>query len=287
MKLIGVVNSIDKITDFPLDGIILGTTFSSYAYHYFQKEEIKKAIVLAKKVNKEIFLLINSIMHCEKEAEISKFIDCFKDEDVKFIFQDLGIFNILMKKGIIYKGIYNPLTMITNAFDMHEYTILGCDAVGVSNEITLDDVVKINAYDNNVFYLGFGYHPMYQTYRKIISLYKEESKLDIELDNLFLQENTRKEDRCPTIENEYGTIVFRNGVISVLERLLELDLKYLFLDSIFINEDIYYQVINIYKDVYLHKLELQEGINRFNQLNLPINNQFMYVDSVYNPKEFE
>ena len=104
----------------------------------------------------------------------------------------------------------------------------------------------------------------------------------------MLQEATRENDRCPIIENKYGTIVFRNGVISNLEKIELLEnVKYLYLDSIFVDENKYLTVLETYFNVVNNLISKEEGLKVISSLNLTINNLFMDVDSVYNPKEFE
>ena len=227
-------------------------------------------------------------MHENYVDEVKEFIESFKNEEVYFIFQDLGILNILLSLNKARYGIYNPLTMITNYRDLKEYEFFSLDAIGVSSEIPVKDVNKCTSISNKVFYLGFGYHPMYQTYRKLLSLYKEHSGLKFTNENLYLQEATRVDDRCPIIENEFGSVVFRSGVISTLERIEDLkDVKYFFLDGIFLEEEVFIGTVKIYYEVINKLINKEEGVNYISSLNLSVNNQFMDVDSVYNPKEFE
>ena len=83
-------------------------------------------------------------------------------------------------------------------------------------------------------------------------------------------------------------MVFRSGVISTLERIKELeDVKYFFLDGIFLDEDAFVKVLETYYKVINNLITDEEGLDIISSLNLSINNQFMDVDSVYNPKEFE
>ena len=188
-------------------------------------------------------------MHENYVDEVKEFIESFKNEEVYFIFQDLGILNILLSLNKARYGIYNPLTMITNYRDLKEYEFFSLDAIGVSSEIPVKDVNKCTSISNKVFYLGFGYHPMYQTYRKLLSLYKEHSGLKFTNENLYLQD--------------------------------------FFLDGIFLEEEVFIGTVKIYYEVINKLINKEEGVNYISSLNLSVNNQFMDVDSVYNPKEFE
>ena len=289
MKIISSLKKLDmlnKINPY-VDGVVLGCKFSSYCDCQYSLEKINEIYQIASKNNKKVYVLLNFIMHENDINEVENFIKSI-NEDIYFIFQDLGILNLLMKLNRNNYGIYNPLTMITNYRDLVEYEVYSLDAISLSNEIPLKDVELCSHYSKNVFYLGFGYHPMYQTYRYLLSLYKEHSGLEFTNENLYLQEATRVDDRCPVIENEYGTVVFRNGVVSNLEKIEMLkDVKYLFIDGIFLDEDVIIEAIKIYHQVINNLISKEEGLRKIESLNLTINNQFMENDSVYNPKEFE
>ena len=290
MKIISSLKNIDmleKVIPF-VDGVVLGCQYSAYCDNVFDEDEIRMTYQKLTKINKKTYVLLNLVMHENDIDGIKKFIDKFIDLDIYYIFQDLGILNILKLLNKEKYGIYNPLTMITNYCDLLEYEVFNMDAIGVSNEIPLKDVELCSSHCSNVFYLGFGYHPMYQTYRNLLSLYKEHSGLNFSNDNLYLQEATREDDRCPVIENNYGTIVFRSGVISVLEKIDLLDnIKYLFLDGIFISEEKFISVLELYYQVINKDISITDGLNKISKLELTFNNQFMESDSVYNPKEFE
>ena len=289
MEIISSLKNLDMLNNIStyVDGIVLGCQFSFYCDASYSVEEINNIYQKASKMNKKVYVLLNFIMHENDVNEVENFIKSI-DENVYFIFQDLGVLNLLIKLNRNEYGIYNPLTMITNYRDLVEYEVYSLDAISLSNEIPLKDVELCSKYSKNIFYLGFGYHPMYQTYRYLLSLYKEHSGLEFTNDNLYLQEATRESDRCPVIENQYGTLVFRNGVVSNLEKIeLLKDIKYLFIDGIFLDEEKVVEVIKSYHGVINNMITKEEGLNRIDSLGLTINNQFMENDSVYNPKEFE
>ncbi len=127
---------------------------------------------------------------------------------------------------------------------------------------------------------------MYQTYRKLASLYSEYSGLDYSKDNMTIKElNKDAIDRMS--ENRFGSIVFRSGVISILERIeCVKNVKYLFLDGIFLDENVQQRVVDIYYSVINKDITKEDGIRRMDELNLKYNNKFMNEDSVYNPEDF-
>ena len=210
MKLICSLKNRDMLETVSkyVEGVVLGCKYSFYSDKKYSKEEINEIYQIALQKNIKTYILLNLVMHENYVDEVKEFIESFKNEEVYFIFQDLGILNILLSLNKARYGIYNPLTMITNYRDLKEYEFFSLDAIGVSSEIPVKDVNKCTSISNKVFYLGFGYHPMYQTYRKLLSLYKEHSGLKFTNENLYLQEATRVDVRCPIIENEFGSVVF-------------------------------------------------------------------------------
>ena len=93
---------------------------------YYKDIDIKDAVRLLKKYNKNIILNINRIMH---PADINKVVELYNeylnDKDILFLISDLGALNEAIKLGIENRIIYNPETMITNNLDYSEYKSLG------------------------------------------------------------------------------------------------------------------------------------------------------------------
>ncbi|MDE5565925.1 MAG: hypothetical protein K2I77_02955, partial [Anaeroplasmataceae bacterium] len=70
-------------------------------------------------------------------------IHFYKDLNCLFYITDLGLVYQLKQEGCINKVIFDPITLITNTLDAKEYYNEGVRALGISNEILLDDAINI------------------------------------------------------------------------------------------------------------------------------------------------
>lgn len=261
-----------------IDGVCVAySSFSAYSASSLNKEEIEE---IAKE--KKVFVNLNALLHqCDLERFSLLIDELYLISNVFFIVSDLGAVNILKKKGLSTRTVYQSETMITNYLDAKEYEEDNLYGLGISSEITILDASKIISSITNSFYLGYGYRPMYRSYRKIISLWKKEKGLSFENKNMFLKEETRN-DLYPVIENEYESVVFRGGVINTIKEIDKIkDCKILFLSALFIDEEKYIEVVKTFKNVLLNNISKEEGNKIISSLDIKEDNSFMYEDSIY------
>ena len=123
-----------------------------------------------------IILAIDKL-YLPKEIDlVSKFIDKYQNLCDYFYITDLGIGNLMITKKCQNKVIFDPKTMICNSLDLNIYNSLGFEALGLSSEITKEDILSI--YDKtkaNIFYQIFGYRLMFYSKRNLISLYEKKN----------------------------------------------------------------------------------------------------------------
>lgn len=267
-----------------VDGIVFGNKIYSPVHTTsFEIEEMKEIIDYANKLNKESIIDITS-MFCNKQMEeLEKFILNFKDLGVGYIYSDLGVYELLKKHSIENRGIYDPKTLITNSYDLNLYLSCNMKACSLSLEIPLNDIKIINSKKNGaIWYKVFGYHQMFHSKRKLIDTYKEFLGVDFEIDNdnSYLNEEIR-DDFYHIVQNEHGTLLYRPYVFSALKEVKIIkELDYLFLDSIFLEESLFNQAIEIYYNTLNEKMPLDIAISKLNEL-FHIEDGFMYEDTVY------
>lgn len=288
MKIISSVYSnsqLNKIIDIA-DGFILMIKPYSVCYGDI---DIESAIKLLKSKNKMIILGLNKIYHPNDIDDLNKLLDKYKDDSsIYFYLSDLGACNLCIDKNISNRVIYNPETMITNYLDLSVLQQFKFDAYQMSSEITLEDLGY--AYDKtkaDLFYYGFGHKIMFYSRRQLLTLYKNKTNIDMPLERGYLKEATR-EEYMPITENENGTYILRSYVISLLADLDKLEfLKYLFLDSNYIDDDKYFKALKAYNDYNNKNITKNEAIEIINSLDLDIQDGFKNNDTVYLKEELK
>ena len=277
-------DELNKIINYA-DGFILMIKPYSVAYKDINLDE---AIKLLKANNKKIILGINKIFHPFEIDEIKGFINKYKNDDIYYYISDLGIANILIDLGLNNKIIYNPETMITNYLDLSLLMTFNFDAYQMSSEITLNDLkLAYEKTNSNLAYFGFGKKIMFYSKRKLLSLYSNKTNIDMPKENGYLKETTRN-DYIPITENINGTYILRPYAISLLEDIDSLSfLKYMILDSNYIDFNDYIKVLNTYYDYNNKKISLNMALDTINNLNLLIEDGFKNNDTVYLKEELK
>ena len=230
-KILLGINKIDDISKFPCDGYVLGyDKFTLFAPHYFSFEELKSIRNKGK-----IYILLNALIHEDKLPEFKSELTKLVELGFNFIVQDMGALSVILNLISSEKVIFNPYTLICNKNDFLAYQDIAPIGVGVSNQLTIEEQNKILEAGNG-FLMIYGYEPIYQSYRKILSLYKNEKSLVTNNNQLYLREDTR-DDLYPVIENEYGSVIFNHTKVNLLESLDKLNnAKYWYIDSFLSSE---------------------------------------------------
>ncbi|MCH5180674.1 MAG: hypothetical protein J1F32_05645 [Erysipelotrichales bacterium] len=276
-----ILISIKSFEDLKLnaDGYVMGyKKFTLFASNYFTFEEIKRA-----SKDKKIFVLLNALIHQNKLEEFKKEVDKLCNLNVSFIVQDVGALHYLEQKISHNRIVFNPYTLICQQDELNAYSLNSNATIGISNEITLSDTYK-TLKKGNGFLLAFGYAPMYQSYRKVLSLYEQYIMRTYSKNNLFLKEDTRNEFYHVS-ENKYGTVIFRPYILSYLENISYiLNAKFLFLDSNFVEVNKFKKVLDLVHKLLLGKMSEENAKEYLNKLKLNIEDGFKYQDSIYKEK---
>ena len=234
-----------------------------------------------------IILAIDKL-YLPKEIDlVSKFIDKYQNLCDYFYITDLGIGNLMITKKCQNKVIFDPKTMICNSLDLSIYNSLGFEALGLSSEITKEDILSI--YDKtkaNIFYQIFGYRLMFYSKRNLISLYEKKNNATYPHE-AYLKEATRN-DYFPILENENGTLIYRSYLISYMEYLDEIkDLKYGFIESYLLDLDKLEIITKTFKGLLNKEITIDMARLNILKLDLHIEDGFMFKDSVYEKKELK
>lgn len=235
------------------------------------------------KFQKKVVLRLDILIR-ERDIEKYKYlISKTKDLDIYYYITDQGLLNYLINLNLANKTIYDPFTMLTNYEDAKTYYNLGLLAVAPSLEIPYNDILKFNM---PMFYLGFGRRLMFNSKRKLISLYFQKANIKTNLENLTIIEEKRT-DILPIFE-DYGTYIYRSYFSNNIELIKEnKNIQYILLDS---NTLEFKQYLEIVKNSYLYlnnKITSNIYQNNISNLTLPISDGFTYQDTIYQKEAIE
>lgn len=249
--------------------------------------DLNWAIKYCKDNGIKIILSMDKIYQPSTILFADEFLEKYKDIIDYFYVTDLGVCNLAIKKNIENKIIFDPKTMITNSLDFLVYASYNFHALGISSEIKVSDVIKIqNKTNKNSFYQVFGERLMFYSKRHLISLYSLKNNGNYPKEDVLFKEATRN-DYFPGVENINGTLMYRSYLISMLKELKNLEnITYGFLESYTVSDTIMQEVLKIYKAA-LDGKELDSLLKEMDKLNLHIEDGFTYKDSVYQKEELK
>lgn len=249
--------------------------------------DIDEAISLCHSNNIIPILGINRIMHPTDLNKVFAFIEKYKNQNVLFYASDIGLMEYAKENSISNLFIYNPETMITNGLDLNLYNdLLKPEAIAMSLEITINDFMHATKdFNGNLFYQVFGRRLMFYSNRKLISLYEDKNNEKYPHNDLYLREATRP-DLFPVLENEYGTQIYRGYLICYLKYLNSLNLKYQYIETLYIESYKMLEILKIFKE-YKNTNQLDEAFFKINSLELSIEDGFSINDSVYQKEELK
>lgn len=293
MKLISSVSSLaqyNQIKD-KINGIVIGNdNYAIRLAHSFYNDELFSLAKKALADGKEVIIFLN-IMATNDDLEMIKgYIKYLMILNVKYLVQDLGVLQLFKEMNLIDRVIYDPSTMVTNYEDLKFYLALGINACSISLEIPVKDALLMQKkVVGGTFYKVFGYHTMFHSKRKLISTYKDfiAGDFNINNSNSYLKEEKREYLYHITEDNK-GTNLFRPYVISMLKEIKHLTkMEYLYLDNIFIDDETFNVVAQIFHEAIFEEADINELLKRFALLNLKTEDGFMYQDTVYLKEELK
>lgn len=262
------MNNIDK---YNVDVLILPTKFS--AMHDFVVDF--QQLYLFNKF--QIALKMDKIISENEILELEEYIK----ESISFpisyyIFTDMSVYYLLKKYNLDQKSVYFAKTINCSTLDILKYNNMNMKCL-VSTELTVDDINKISNLENNFIYT-YGFFNMFYSKRKLLSLYKEYSKINYESKNkkYYLIEETRKE-YYPVFENNNGTFIFSSYAYLLFKEIELLNKNnYFYIDSTFISEDDLIAITNIYNEGF-NKGFSDNLLGELKAINDNVGTSFLYI----------
>lgn len=269
--IITEVKSYD-LDNYNCDILLIPTCFSQISNLSFTIEEIKNI------KNRNIALKIDKIIDEFELDALEDFIKSTLNMDIQYyVFTDMSVYNILNKYNITNKGMYFSKTINCSRADIREYNMLGLKCL-VSTELPLEDIRNISNLKNNIFY-SYGYSNMFYSKRKLIDLYKQYSDNDFEsLNKMFmLEEETRKNERYPILQNNNGTFIFTSFIHVLFKEIDSIDKdNFFYIDSTFIEENDLFNILDIYKQGFSKGFS-EELYSMLLKINSNVSGGFLYI----------
>lgn len=265
----------------PADGFVVGyEKYCQFAAKKMSFEELEEAVK-----QKRIYLLMNALIHQSQLKDLEEEIKRLSQLSLHYIVQDIGMMEILKKYVPSKNIILMPYTLICSKCDAKAYMKENIDAIGLSNEITLQDIYQISR-STSSYLTVFGYIPMYQSYRKIVSLFLEHANLTLDSkDNLTLKEETRDE-YYHVEENEYGSTIYRPYPINYLGYLNSFwHLKYAYIDGKFLAKKTFINAVLLVKNYYKNRINILGVRKEVSRWQEEYRNDFLNSDSIYRREE--
>lgn len=268
--IITEVKSLENIDLYNADVLILPTIYSTLSSFVFDLKNIKN-------INKKISLKVDKIFEENELEELELFLIKTFNYNIDFyLFSDMAVYYILKKYNKQNKAVYFSKTINCSSKDINEYNNLGIKCL-VSTELVLEDIEKIANLENNFVYC-YGYTNIFYSKRKLLSLYKDYSSLNFQVDNkrYLLLEETRSE-YYPIFENKNGTFISNAYIYLLFEELNSINKNnYFYIDSTFIDEDQLLKVLDIYKKGFDDGFN-SELLSNIREINDNVSSGFLYI----------
>lgn len=255
MEIIVKVNKLEDVYTLDnVDAYLLANRQFSYRFvESFCINKINKVRKYAHENNKKVYVLINKIFKDDELEKLEVFLTKLKKANVDGIFfTDFAVFVLAEKLQMADKCIFYHETFLRNTYDILTYQESGIKKIICSKDMHLKDI-KLLPKENKDSYgiICFGYIPLYESQRKILTHYISMNKLPKSLlysNTLSLKEHTR-DDRYKVIEQEGVSSIFDSKVYSYLSYIKELseNINMFIVDSLFFETSYIKEVVELIK----------------------------------------
>ena len=255
MEIIVKVNKLEDVYTLDnVDAYLLANRQFSYRFvESFCINKINKVRKYAHDNNKKVYVLVNKIFKDDDLEKLEVFLTKLKKANVDGIFfTDFAVFVLAEKLEMADKCIFYHETFLRNTYDILTYQESGIKKIICSKDMHLKDI-KLLPKENKDSYgiICFGYIPLYESQRKILTHYISMNKLPKSLlysNTLSLKEHTR-DDRYKIIEQEGVSSIFDSKVYSYLPYIKELseNINMFIVDSLFFETSYIKEVVELIK----------------------------------------
>lgn len=227
-----------------------------FSYRYDKSFCLNKTRIVkkyCKENNKKVYVLVNKIFKDHELDELKIYLEKLIKIDVDGIFfADFAVFMLLKELNATNKAVFYHETFLRNSKDILTYQQIGIEKIICSKDMNIEDIKHLPNKNKDTYgIMCFGYFPLYQSERKIISNYVELNNLKKSLvssNKLTLKEHTRDE-HYKVIEQNGISSIFNSEVLSYDEYIKELsnNVNMFIFDSLFFEANYINEVVRLFK----------------------------------------
>ena len=238
--------------------------------------------------DKNIFISIDKNIFNSDLPYLEKALQLIENLNLKGIFfYDLAVLSLSKRLNLKTKLIWNQDFLVTNYKTCNFYQKEGVKGA-VLSPLTIEEIEEIRNNTNLELYVNiFGHQLMAVSKRHLLTSYFNYINKENNQNIKFMKEKT---GTYPVIEEFYGTKFLTKDILNgirYLNKLKEIKIDYVILDSILIENDTFSKMLEyykeaIYKDVTEERLlEMEQEINKI----IPTSLEFFAKKTIYKVKK--
>ena len=275
---------LDRFLEFT-NSFIIGLENYSVNYYEISLDEIKE--LLEKYPNIDLFVSINkNIFNKDIKDLESKLISLSKLRIKGVLFYDLAILEIVKRLNLELDLVIHQTHMITNYNICNYYHDLGVKYGYLSTEITEEEISEISSKTKLELMVYFIGHPIIShSKRKLVSNYYTYANKENKLDYNVIKEHNKDSKKYYIKEDKKGTNILTYDILNGTKAftILKEKIKYAILDTNLIDEDLFIEILNLYKKNLDNKLSNEDLIQEVQDL-IGENDGFFYLKTIYKVK---
>ncbi len=268
----------------------------------FPREEVKKAVEIAHKQGKKVYVAMNALFHNDKVPELEEYISYLKKINADaIIFGDPAVLMAARSAAPDMKLHWNTETTATNWYTCNYWGRKGAGRAVLAREINMDAIIEIkeNA-EVEIEVQVHGMTAMFQSKRSLLGNYYEYQGKAMEIENrkqkknMFLHDKER-ENKYPIFEDENGTHIMSPNdicIIDELQEMIEAGIDSFKIDGVLKSPEYIIEVTKLYRkaiDTFAEdpdqydeiKDDLLAEIEKIQPANRPLDTGFFFKETVY------
>ncbi len=266
-KLLVIPNKLN-LDEYDCDGFILGLKNYSVNMPYsYSLDEIKNI-----NTDKELFVAINKNIFSREIDELKVILMELDKLNIKgILYADTALVNLKKELNLNVDLVWSQEHLTTNYETINYWNSYGVNYAYVSSDITLREIKEIKEKAQTKLIVPiFGYMPIFTSKRHEVKNY---------LDNFNLSDNSKinyieKEGKIyPIVDDIEGTVVYTDYILNGYKEYKELDVDYVTLNTFNIEDQLFKDVLKVFREKKQDDLELDNS-----------SKGFLYSETIYKVK---